>query len=166
VKKIRLNRPLSNEDTSAIAKRTLASGGYDARRGTARAAPAGGEPPIGAIMPDGTVCAGISPDSGKPMYTTPADLPGCMTFEEADIYLDTFDAHGYRDWRLPSLAELDVLYKNRTAVGGFDESGFPPKTFHWSATPYDQWAAWGQEFRDGKTEAHVKPTLMAVRFVR
>src|SRR5258708_6921449 len=27
-------------------------------------------------MPDGTVYAGISPESGKPMYTTPGDAPG------------------------------------------------------------------------------------------
>src|ERR1017187_6361513 len=28
---------------------------------------------IGAVMPDGTVYAGISPDTGRAMYTTPGD---------------------------------------------------------------------------------------------
>ena len=32
-------------------------------------------PQIGDEMPDGTVYAGLSPDTNKPMYTTPADAP-------------------------------------------------------------------------------------------
>ena len=27
------------------------------------------------MMPDGSIYAGVSPDTGKPMYTTPKDAP-------------------------------------------------------------------------------------------
>src|SRR5947209_3721578 len=37
----------------------------------------------GERMPDGTIYAGISPDSQKPMYTTPEDAPLTYTFNEA-----------------------------------------------------------------------------------
>jgi hypothetical protein len=40
-------------------------------------------PAPGDKMPDGTLFAGISPDSSKPMYTTPADASQTMTFNEA-----------------------------------------------------------------------------------
>jgi hypothetical protein len=49
-------------------------------------------------MKDGTVYAGISPDTGQPMYATPADTPLTMTFSEAVGYADALDAHGHNDW--------------------------------------------------------------------
>ena len=30
---------------------------------------------VGASMPDGSIYAGVSPDTGKPMYATPKDAP-------------------------------------------------------------------------------------------
>src|SRR5713101_9753590 len=41
------------------------------------------EPRIGDRMVDGTVYAGISPDTNKPMYTTPNDAPLTHTFNQA-----------------------------------------------------------------------------------
>ena len=32
-------------------------------------------PTIGEVMPDGTVYAGVSPETGKAMFTTAADAP-------------------------------------------------------------------------------------------
>jgi hypothetical protein len=60
-------------------------------------------------------------------------------------------------------AELDVLYCNRSAMGDFNETGFPPKGFYWLSTLYRECAEWSQKFRDGATEAHVKPAPVAVR---
>lgn len=38
----------------------------------------------GTIVPDGSIYAGVSPDTGKPIYTTPKDAPlacaGCRPF--------------------------------------------------------------------------------------
>src|ERR1039458_10259614 len=67
IKQFRLNKPLSNETVSAMASDTLRAGGW--------VEPPPPEPKIGDKMPDGTVLAGISPDTNKPMYATPADAP-------------------------------------------------------------------------------------------
>lgn len=51
---------------------------------------------------------------------------------------------GYDDWYLPSQDELNKLYLNRTAVGGF------ASTFYWSSTEYyDGGYAWYQSFFNG-----------------
>lgn len=38
---------------------------------------------------------------------------------------------GYMDWYLPSKDELNLLYQNREAVGGFATTGYPT---YWSST--------------------------------
>src|SRR5712671_3680952 len=80
----------------------------------------------GERMPDGTVYAGISPDTHKPMYSTRWDAPVTYTFHEALGYaskLNAVRAYNHEDWRVPKKNELDVLFNNRAAIGGFDESG-------------------------------------------
>jgi len=107
------------------------------------------EPKIGDKMPDGTVFAGISPDTNKPMYVTPADASLTMTFNEAKEYAARLDAHGHKDWHVPTKAELNVLFNNRAAIGGFDISGSLPAGWYWSASPDGTWGAWCQRFSDG-----------------
>ena len=75
-------------------------------------------------MTDGTVFAGISPDTSKPIYTSPADVSFTLTFTEAIVYahgLIADEAHGYDDGRLPTKAELNLLFNNRAAIDGFDD---------------------------------------------
>lgn len=48
---------------------------------------------------------------------------------------------GYNDWFLPSKDELDKLYINRVAIGGFIDF------IYWSSTESNAWYAWVQEFR-------------------
>src|SRR5262249_56590304 len=64
-------------------------------------------------MQDGTIYAGLSPDTGKEMYTTPADATGTMKWKKAMDYAAGLDAHGRRDWRVPTKAEVNVLYETR-----------------------------------------------------
>lgn len=107
-------------------------------------------PEPGDKMPDGTICAGISPDTGKLMYTTPANAPLTMEWKEAMEYAAGLKAHGHDDWRMPSNAELNVLFTNRAAIGGFNSSdGSYPVGHYWSSkregvTLYGQ-----QRFSDG-----------------
>jgi hypothetical protein len=130
--------------------------------------PAGGcaEPKIGDKMPDGTVLAGISPDTNKPMYATPADASLTMTFNDAYIYAAKLDAHGHKDWRLPTRAELNVLFNNRAAIGSFNLTGSYPTGWYWIASPYYGWNAWGQRFSDGYQHYNLKDNPSAVRCVR
>jgi hypothetical protein len=76
-------------------------------------------PRIGQEMPDGTIYAGLSPETNQPMYTMPADAPLTMTFNQANGYAAQLDAHGHTDWRVPTKAEMNVLFNNRAAIGGF-----------------------------------------------
>jgi hypothetical protein len=123
-------------------------------------------PAPGDKMPDGTVFAGISPDTNKPMYTSPADASLTMKFNDAQEYTAKLDAHGHKDWRVPTKAELNVLFNNRAAIGRFDISGSHPAGWYWSASPSILWTAWGQRFSDGLQYDDFKNYPSSVRPVR
>jgi hypothetical protein len=126
--------------------------------------------PPGHKMPDGTVYAGISPDTGKPMYTMPTDAPLAMEWKQALLYASKLDAAGHNDWRLPSKPELDLLFNNRVAIGGFNLGGSTPGStpagWYWSSTPDILWTAWSQRFRDGSQINNYWDHLMSSRCVR
>jgi Protein of unknown function (DUF1566) len=130
------------------------------------AAPA--EPRPGDTMPDGTKYAGVSPDTGQPMYTMPVDAPLTMEWEQAMNYAVDLYAHGHQDWCLPTKAELLVLFNNRAGIGGFDESGSDPSGWYWSATehPGHPDIAWMERFSDGDRNWYWKVNVASVRPVR
>ncbi len=144
--KIELHKGLSKKQVSAIARQTLASCDALPRRRRLR---------LGDTMPDGSIYAGISPDTGIPFYATPADAPGLYLFPEAIDYAAALDAHWHKDWRVPSRAELNVLRKNRKVIGGLKLTDTPgsyhPDSYYWTAEPTDaEHAAWAQRFSDGQ----------------
>jgi len=104
-------------------------------------------PKIGDKMSDGTIYAGISPETNKPMYATSADAPLTMTFNKAKEYAAKLDAHGHQDWRIPTKAELNALFNNRAAIGGFNVIGPGTAGWYWSASLGNNWEA--QRFTDG-----------------
>jgi hypothetical protein len=117
-------------------------------------------------MPNGTVFAGVSPDTNKPMYTTPKDAPLTMKWKAAMDYSAKLDAHGHKDWRVPTKGELNVLYNNRAAIGGFDESGSGPADWYWSSSQYSYDGAWAQRFSDGTQVNDLKIYDSSLRCVR
>jgi hypothetical protein len=126
-------------------------------------------PKVGDKMPDGTIYAGISPDTNKPMYTTWADAPLARSFNSAKDYARTLNrqyAHDHDDWRVPTKNELNVLFNNRAAIGGFNESGCDSDGRYWSSTQYCKSVAWGQCFSEGYQGAGSIYTDSAVRCVR
>ncbi len=44
------------------------------------------QPRVGARMPDGSIYAGLSPETGKAMYATESDCPLTYTFKDAAGY--------------------------------------------------------------------------------
>ena len=140
----------------------------DASRVTDRATHAS-EPPVGAVISDGTIFAGISPNTGKPMYTTPADTPLTYTFNEAAELAKKLNKEqylGHDDWHVPTKEELRVLFNNRAAIGGFDESGDGYTGWYWSSDADHHDDAYSMRFSDGDTFHGYMSDRSSVRCVR
>ncbi len=137
----------------------------------------------------GMIYAGTSPHLNAPMYTTPADAPSALpwnngpgpnrseTFLTSNVmgalntltltewdadtstpevephqaaqYCAELTAHGYNDWYLPAIDELQLLYNNRNAIGGFTTSGTEFETKYRSSTEHAVNAAESLNFADG-----------------
>lgn len=106
---------------------------------------------IGCVMPDGTIYAGVSPNTGRDLFTTPHDAPGTRRFRDAITYAAALDSHGHQDWRIPAPAELHHLYLHRTRIGNFNLVGKFPSDWYWSSFATYAWNSfvWSQRFSDG-----------------
>ena len=70
--------------------------------------------------------------------------------------------NGYSDWYLASMYELNQLFINRVAIGGFDYSGY-----YWSSTENsDNTYAYVQWFYNGYQVIDVKTSAYPIRAVR
>jgi hypothetical protein len=78
----------------------------------------------------------------------------------ADEYVTTVNGVGYGDWFLPSKGELNQMYVNRVAIGGF-ASGF-----YWSSSEKDGSLAWSHDFSNGFQNTDNKTDTYSVRPVR
>jgi hypothetical protein len=67
---------------------------------------------------------------------------------------------GYQDWYLPAKDELNCLFLNKVAIGGFASGNY------WSSTEIDASNAWGQGFSDGIQVSVSKSVGDRVRCVR
>ena len=126
---------------------------------------------IGDRMADGTIFAGISPDSGRNMFVTPKDASGVLKWKAAMKYAADLDANGHKDWRLPTNAELDALCLNRdrgALKGTFDTSGSYPSGWYWSATEDagNPDYVWMERFSGGNRFWQRKEGVASVRPVR
>lgn len=81
-----------------------------------------------------------------------------------DDYSVTVGSVAYTDWFLPSKDELDKLYLNKVAIGGFADTDINP--FYWSSSEYDANDAWSQNFNDGAQINYYKYYTLRVRAVR
>ena len=83
------------------------------------------------------------------------DFPNEMTWDEgvkACIELG-------EGWRLPTKDELNVMYKNKNRIGGFE------KFSYWSSTEHVSFA-WAQYFVNGFQNDYIKNDPYYVRAVR
>lgn len=71
-----------------------------------------------------------------------------------------FETNEYSDWFLPTIDELQILYNNRDAIGGF--STYP----YWSSTEVNTQSANGLNFADGTTHSYYKNGYGNVRPIR
>jgi|SRR5581483_5622004 len=129
---------------------------------------------IGDKGTDGTVYAGISPDTGSPLYTTVADAPDHYSWFKGTEYCAALEADGHRDWRVPTIGELAVLYANRNTgalTGSFNETGEYPTGRYWSSSlirnrPLRDGDAWTRRFSDGRRIDGYRYDFSSLRCVR
>jgi len=72
----------------------------------------------------------------------------------------SYSGGGFTDWYLPSKDELNKLYINRLAIGGFASAGY------WSSSEYGASSAWYQDFYSGFQGNEYKGNTCRVRAVR
>ncbi len=95
----------------------------------------------GDVMPNGSIYVGISPDTQERMFVTAQDASLSMNFNDAAIYAKGLAVHGRKDWRLPTLDELKMIFQNKeegALKGTFnatDSSEMGPH-WYWSSTEW------------------------------
>jgi hypothetical protein len=126
----------------------------------------------GDVMEDGSVFAGISPTTGKKMFVMPRDHL-YSSFNAAAQYarkLNDEKTLGHSDWRLPTKAELQVLYDNRekgALRGTFNQTGSSTHGWYWSSTPHGSMTSiWQMRFNDATTNYFSSTMSASVRYVR
>jgi hypothetical protein len=87
-------------------------------------------------------------------------MAGCATAGIAARLCGDLTEGGYSDWYLPSKDELNQLYINRVAIGGFSDNGY------WSSTEYASNLAWAQYFNFGVQTDVSKNYPLYVRAIR
>lgn len=102
---------------------------------------------------------------------------GLVTRADADIIFNFTDAEAPyyaasschalgMEWYLPSQDELNVLYLNRDAIGGFNETGSFPAGYYWSSSEHLKDYARHQNFKGGEAGFNTKFHEFSVRCVR
>ena len=113
---------------------------------------------------DGTLISGADGTAiGTGNQNTIDIMAGCATSSIAARLCGNLIEGGYSDWYLPSKDELNKLYLNRVAIGGFqlDVSGI-----YWSSTEYSNLYGWCQSFYNSATNGFGKEYPLYVRAIR
>lgn len=87
-------------------------------------------------------------------------IGGCDESNIAARVCSDLELNGYEDWYLPTRNEIDKLYNNRVAIGGFYSS------YYWTSREVSDGSAWGFSFVKGEDSAFPKWHRRAVRAIR
>lgn len=105
-------------------------------------------------LPDGTVFAGLSPDTGAVLHALPGDeSPHPFDFcliRGTDIAALARQARhcGHADWRIPSPAELQLMYQDRELMRGFGGD------WYWTSCQTSPGTRMAIRFSDGCLHSH------------
>jgi hypothetical protein len=106
---------------------------------------------------------GTSAAIGTGAANTATIMAGCSTAGIAARLCGDLVEGGYSDWYLPSLDELNKLFLNRVAIGGFNNNN---NIYYWSSTECANNCARIQRFTDGAQLTTYKASSNFVRAVR
>jgi hypothetical protein len=97
---------------------------------------------------------------GTGAANTTAIVTDCAEAGTAAKIADAYALNGYTDWFLPSKDELNLLYQQKSVVGGFAVN------YYWSSSEGTGYHAWAQYFDDGNKSYGNKNNTLPVRAVR
>jgi hypothetical protein len=110
----------------------------------------------GSYVTTGAIAAALG--TGNANTNTIVSVQGNGTYAAKLCY--DLVLNGYSDWYLPSMDELNKLYINRTAIGGFAAA------VYWSSSEFNYINAWYQYFYNGDQDGTGKLGTYHVRAVR
>jgi hypothetical protein len=109
----------------------------------------------------------VTPDGQHGLIAETQDQSTSCYWDYAQDSISNPDNHSiagknYCDWRLPNEYELNLLYAQKTVVGGF------ACDFYWSSTTYnfDEYNAWRQDFCNGNQGIANKGNMNCLRAIR
>jgi hypothetical protein len=113
---------------------------------------------------DGTSFAPVTGAIDTAIGSGQANTTAIVTTQGAGSYAaqlcNDLTEGGYSDWFLPSKEELNQLWLNKTAIGGFVVN------YYWSSSEINSYRAWLQDFGSGGQTYDPKPYGYRVRAVR
>ena len=107
-----------------------------------------------------TGATGTAIGTGLSNTNTIINSQGATSTSYAAGLARAYTGGGYTDWYLPSKDELNKLYLNRVAIGGFASHEY------WSSSEFDVYSAWYQNFGNGNQFGLNKGSTYYVRAVR
>ena len=109
----------------------------------------------------GSSIPGTSTAIGTGQANTALIVNTCSETGIAARLCDDLVVGGHSDWYLPSKDELNKLYLNQAAIGGFEITAY-----YWSSSEYISTQAWRQNFGSGVPGPDYKGSPNYVRAVR
>jgi hypothetical protein len=108
----------------------------------------------------GTSIPGTDAAIGTGAANTAKIVTGCSDANTAAKIANAYSLNGFTDWYLPSKDELNLLYGQKTVVGGFASN------LYWSSTENDSSNAWSNFFANGLQDYNNKFAALPVRAIR
>jgi len=128
----------------------------------------GSSPPSAPCSTVGGACGGgvaVTTGSGA-LVVAASDAPSSLAWDAAVSYCSNSSLNGYSDWSLPTWPELNQLYANRDAIGGFTVISNLTGNYWSSQEQYNDYG-WSQNFDHGSYHHTVKTNSdLRVRCVR
>lgn len=104
---------------------------------------------------------GYDPTLIQGIIASESDEIQLLNFANANAACDIKTTNGYSDWVLPGLNELDILYTNKVAIGGFTNNDY------WSSLESQSGlVAWFQNFSNGSQDQGAENYQAYVRAIR
>jgi hypothetical protein len=109
-------------------------------------------------------CSGTSIATGTSLgmglYNTNLITSSCISSSTAAAVCLNYTSGVYNDWYLPSYSELNLLYQNKSIIGGFSSTNY------WTSSQNSLTSAWSINFVNGSFVNTSKSNLIYVRAIR